>query len=188
MMFKLLQFKFRIVALRLIVITELKKLTTSFGTFLRFCSVALSLVIINMEKNTDKEVVESERIEELQSRIDQNRSWTGCLFGFSAAMMISFAALILKITDEHKVLITLTRLMFQYIMLMPIIQYKRVDVLGATRKLTLLLLLVGFLGPIVAICLALALNYLSLGDTDAIFYTNPAFTMLFACICLGGEV
>ena len=141
-----------------------------------------------MEKNSDNDSVEFKPTEESKPRHDRNRSWTGCFFGFLAAITTSFGSLIIKMTDEPKVLMVLTRLMFQYIMLMPIIQYKKVGVVGKTRKITLLLLLRGFLTPIVSICLALALDYLSLGDTYAIYYTNPAFTVLFACICLKGEI
>ena len=141
-----------------------------------------------MERKTDSWSIESKPVEESKHRNDRKRSWIGCCFGLLAAIFTSLASLILKITDEHKILIVLTRSMFQYIMLMPIVQYKKVSVIGSSRKVTLLLLLTGFLTAIVSICLALALSYLSLGDTYAIFYTNPAFTVFFACICLKGKM
>ena len=141
-----------------------------------------------MEKSVDNDFSESEPVVNPQPHNDRSRSWTGCLFGFLAAITTSFGSLILKITDEHKVLMVLTRLMFQFIMLMPVVQYKKVGVVGKTRKIAFLLLVRGLLTPIISICLALALSYLSLGDTSAIFYTNPAFTVFFACICLKGKI
>jgi len=89
--------------------------------------------------------------------------------------------------DEHKVKVVLFRVLFQFIVLMPIVSYKKVGVVGPNLKTNLLLLLRGFLSPCITISLALALIYIPLGDSTAIFYTSPALTVFFACLCLKGK-
>jgi len=117
----------------------------------------------------------------------KNRSWSGIVFGFLAAITTSFGSIFLKMVDEHKVKVVLFRVLFQFILLMPIVSYKKVGVVGPNLKTNLLLLLRGFLSPCITISLALALIYIPLGDSTAIFYTNPALTVFFACLCLKGK-
>ena len=122
----------------------------------------------------------------ISSEKPTNRSWTGIVFGFLAAIITSFGSIMLKITDENKVIVILLRMLFQFIVLLPVVQILKIEYSGPNIKINLLLVLRGVLSPCVTICLALALTYLPLGDSTAIFYTNPVFTVFFACLCLKG--
>ena len=115
------------------------------------------------------------------------RSWSGIIFGFMAAFLTSFGSISLKIADEHKTRVVLLRVLFQFLVLMPVVTYKKIGVITPNLKTNLLLILRGFLSPFISISLALSLTYLPLGDSTAIFYTNPALTAFFACLCLKGK-
>ena len=117
----------------------------------------------------------------------KTRSWSGIIFGFLAALLTSFGSIFLKIADEHKTKVVLLRVLFQFLVLMPVVSYKKIGVITPNLKTNLLLILRGFLSPFISISLALSLTYLPLGDCTAIFYTNPALTVFFACLCLKGK-
>lgn len=115
------------------------------------------------------------------------RRWTGYLFGAFAAITSATGSLFFKMIDENKLKVVLARYLIQYLILIPIMSYKRIEFSAYDAKTNLLLLLRGFLSPLAMSCLGLSLNYLSLGDTMAIYYIYPSLVVLFACLCLKGE-
>ena len=118
---------------------------------------------------------------------EKGQSWTGYAFTFLASVFAAIASLLIKITAEDKVLIVLLRYT-QFLVLLPITTYKKVDVLGGNVKTFGLLLLRGIMGSVSMNTYAEALKYLPLGDAGAIVYTFPVFVMLFACMCLKGKI
>ena len=116
----------------------------------------------------------------------KTRSWTGIIFGFLSALSSSFGSVFLKMSDEHKIKVVLLRVLLQFLVLMPVVSYKKLGVITSKSKTNLLLILRGALSPCISSCFALSLSYLPLGDSTAIFYTNPALTVFFACLCLKG--
>ena len=114
------------------------------------------------------------------------RSWTGYVFGLLAAMSSSTGSLFFKITDENKMIVVLVRNVLQFLLLVPVMSFKKVNLSGKTWKTNLLIFLRGILSPSAMIAFGFALNYLTLGDANAIAYTYPALAGFFACICLKG--
>ena len=115
------------------------------------------------------------------------RSWTGYVFAMLSAIASATGSLFFKITDENKMIVVLVRNMLQFLLLVPLMSFQKIEFVGKTTKTNILLLLRGILSPFAMTGIGLAMNHLTLGDTMAIFYTFPALTGFFACICLKGE-
>ena len=123
---------------------------------------------------------------ESDDRNERSRSWTGYLFAFLASILAASASLLIKINPEDKMLIVLMRSMLQFLTLLPVTTYKRIDLIGGDLKTLGLMILRGCLATTAINTYVEALKYLPLGDTGAITYTYPVFVNIFAWMCLKG--
>ena len=114
-------------------------------------------------------------------------SWLGYVFALIAAIGSATGSLFFKITDEDKMKVVLIRSILQYLILYPAITWKKGEIVTSNAKTNALLLVRGLLFPTTFGFVGFSLDYLSLGDSMAIFYTYPAMVGLFACICLKGK-
>ena len=135
-----------------------------------------------MNETTSREETESDC-----EKSENTRSWTAYVYALLASLFAATGGLLTKIAVEDKMLIVLMRSMMQFLILLPMTTYKKIDVLGSNAKTLILLILRGVLGSIGMNTYAEALKYLPLGDVGAIVYTNPILVTLFACICLRGK-
>ena len=129
---------------------------------------------INRSKNASKEKVKSVR------------SWIGFLFAILAAISSATGSLFFKIVDENKMIVVMIRSIFQFLLFIPIMTVTGKEFAGKDRSTNLLLLIRGSLSPIMMTLIGSSMNYLTLGDAMAIFYTYPALVGVFAWICLRG--
>lgn len=129
----------------------------------------------------------------------------GIIFGLLAAIFSGTNALLAKMVEIHAVEITLFRLCVQFVIILPIMFYKRetVDILGP-ENLRIPLWLRGFAGSTNLIFLYLAVTSLPLGDAVTITYLSlvlipfgskivlkeslTVMDMVFAIISLTGVV
>ena len=128
----------------------------------------------------------SENHDETKTTAKTQRSWTGYILAFMAAMCNAAGAFCFKIIQENKMKVVLIRNMSQFLIIVPIMTYAGIEFWGSDTKTNLLLLLRGIISPIVMTLLGNSMNYLSLGDAIAIFYTYPVLVGIFAWICIKG--
>lgn len=115
-------------------------------------------------------------------------SWIAFVLSVLAAFLSACGNLFLKITEENKMKVVLIRNGMQFLILLPVLTWRKTDLVVMDLKVMLLALLRGIMGPSVLIFVGFSMNYLSLGDAMAIFYTYPVFVGFFACLCLNGKI
>ena len=114
------------------------------------------------------------------------RSWIGYLFALISAMSSAIGSFFFKTVDENKLVVVMIRSMLQFILFLPAMKFARQELAGENATTNLLLLLRGILSPVIMTMMGFSMNYLTLGDAMAIFYTYPALVGVFAWIILRG--
>ena len=114
-------------------------------------------------------------------------SWLSYFFTLIAAFSSATGSLFLKMAVEDKMKVVLIASMLQYLFLYPVLTWKKLETITPNVKTNALLLIRGLLFPTTFAFVGFSMDYLSLGDSMAIFYTYPAMVGLFACICLKGK-
>ncbi|CAK8678083.1 unnamed protein product [Clavelina lepadiformis] len=111
--------------------------------------------------------------------------WLGYIFMVSGSLCIAFAGILLKGAKEAtKTHMLLLRCILQYLMLVPVLTYRKTNVLGPDVKTFLCLLGRGLFGSVSGVFFYSSLNILTFGNALAIFYTSPAMIGILACIFL----
>lgn len=134
-----------------------------------------------MEKN----VIKANSNKNLSSNVV--KSWAGYTFALLSSIASAAGVLLIKMSPADKMLIVLLRSMIQFILLLPLVTKKKIDILGSSKTITAMLVMRGTLGCITMTIYAVALNFLPAGDATALYHIYPALVMLFACICLKGK-
>ncbi|XP_076801580.1 solute carrier family 35 member G1-like isoform X2 [Clavelina lepadiformis] len=80
------------------------------------------------------------------------------------------------------------RYIMQCLFLVPLLQYKKINLFGPDLKTVSILVARGATGSLSGLLFAMALENLSLGSTLSIYYVHPALVGFLACICLKGLV
>ena len=132
-----------------------------------------------------KESKQSKKIESKDIH-KKSQSWTGNAIALLASTISATGSLLMKMTDEDKMLIVLMRCVIQFLTLLPLASYKRLDLTGGNLKTLALIMLRGLFSSVSMNTYAESLKYLPLGDAGAISYTYPVFVTIFACFCLNG--
>ncbi|XP_044153996.1 solute carrier family 35 member G1 [Bufo gargarizans] len=101
----------------------------------------------------------------------------------SALFFSSSSLLVKKIEDMHSVEISAIRCVFQMIFVLPGLIYYKTGFLGPKDQ-RIFLCLRGLLGSTAMILLYYAVQSMPLADATVITFSSPAFTCIFACICL----
>ncbi|XP_073452119.1 solute carrier family 35 member G1 [Aquarana catesbeiana] len=101
----------------------------------------------------------------------------------STLFFSSGALLVKKIEDMHSVQISAFRCIFQMLFVLPGLIYYKTGFLGPKDQ-RIYLFLRGFLGSGAMILLYYAVQSMPLADATVITFSSPAFTCIFACICL----
>ncbi|XP_076801577.1 solute carrier family 35 member G1-like isoform X1 [Clavelina lepadiformis] len=76
------------------------------------------------------------------------------------------------------------RYIMQCLFLVPLLQYKKINLFGPDLKTVSILVARGATGSLSGLLFAMALENLSLGSTLSIYYVHPALVGFLACICL----
>ncbi|CAK8678082.1 unnamed protein product [Clavelina lepadiformis] len=114
-----------------------------------------------------------------------HQRWLGYVFVLLSCLCVSFAGILLKgSTGATKTHMILLRCIMQYILLVPVLTYRKTNVLGSDIKTFLCLVGRGLFGSLASVFFYLSLDTLTFGNALAIFYTSPAMIGILACICL----
>ena len=117
------------------------------------------------------------------------RSWTAYVFILLATICSALSNFGMKLSGPNeKALFVLIRCGMQYLILYPYIAFTKKEILESRAATSILLFTRGLSGSVGMFSLAFSLNYLSLGDAIAIFYTFPVLVGIFAFIFLKGEL
>ena len=144
--------------------------------------------MLNSSNLTSKENLKENRQKDDDQAMGHSRSWTAYIFILVAATCSAFSNFSMKLSGpDEKALFVLIRCGMQYLILYPYIAYAKVKMIESNIATTLLLITRGLSGSIGMFSLAFSLNYLSLGDAIAIFYTFPVLVGLLAFLFLKGK-
>ena len=113
--------------------------------------------------------------------------WLGYFMSLLTTIFSASGNFFLKITNENKMTVVLIRNGLQFLFLLPVLTWRKTDLIVMDAKLMVLVFFRGVVGSVLLIFIGLSMNYLSLGDAMAIFYTYPVFVGFFACLCLKGK-
>jgi len=117
----------------------------------------------------------------------KGQSWTGYVFALLASVFAASGSLLIKISVEDNMLIVFMRCLIQFLFLLPLASYKKLDLTGGKLITLGLMVLRGCLATTAINTYVESLKYLPLGDAGAIVYTYPVFVTVFAWICLKGK-
>ncbi|XP_004749696.1 solute carrier family 35 member G1 [Mustela erminea] len=108
----------------------------------------------------------------------------GLFYTLLSAFLFSVASLFVKkVQDVHAVEISAFRCVFQMLVIIPCLIYRKTGFLGPKGQ-RIFLLLRGVLGSTAMILLYYAFQATSLADATVITFSSPVFTSIFACIFL----
>ncbi|XP_015423957.1 PREDICTED: solute carrier family 35 member G1-like [Myotis davidii] len=108
----------------------------------------------------------------------------GLFYALLSAFLFSVASLLVKkVQDLHAVEISAFRCVFQMLVLIPCLIYRKTGFLGP-RDLRIFLILRGVLGSTGMILLYYAFHTTSLANATVVSFSCPVFTSLFACVFL----
>ena len=126
---------------------------------------------------------------EKEKKGQKSKSWTAYVCVLIAAVCSALSNFSMKLSEpEEKALFVLIRCGMQYLILYPYICYTKMEMIESSKWTALLLCVRGLTGSLGMFSLAFSLNYLSLGDAIAIFYTFPVLVGLFGWLCLKGNL
>ncbi|XP_012889814.1 PREDICTED: solute carrier family 35 member G1 isoform X1 [Dipodomys ordii] len=108
----------------------------------------------------------------------------GLFYTLLSAFLFSVASLFVKkVQDVHAVEISAFRCVFQMLVIIPCLIYRKTGFIGPKGQ-RLFLLLRGILGSTAMILMYYAFQTTSLADATVIAFSCPVFTSLFACLFL----
>ncbi|XP_022355688.1 solute carrier family 35 member G1 isoform X3 [Enhydra lutris kenyoni] len=108
----------------------------------------------------------------------------GLFYTLLSAFLFSVASLFVKkVQDVHAVEISAFRCVFQMLVIIPCLIYRKTGFIGPKGQ-RIFLLLRGVLGSTAMILLYYAFQATSLADATVITFSSPVFTSIFACIFL----
>ncbi|XP_072827755.1 solute carrier family 35 member G1 [Vicugna pacos] len=108
----------------------------------------------------------------------------GLFYTLLSAFFFSVGSLLVKkVQDIHAVEISAFRCVFQMLIIIPCLIYRKTGFIGPKSQ-RIFLLLRGVLGSIAMILLYYAFQATSLADATVITFSCPVFTSIFACIFL----
>ncbi|XP_054585333.1 solute carrier family 35 member G1-like isoform X1 [Eptesicus fuscus] len=108
----------------------------------------------------------------------------GLFYTLLSAFLFSVGSLFVKkVQDLHAVEISAFRCVFQMLVVIPCLIYRKTGFIGP-KDLRILLILRGVLGSTAMILLYYAFHTTSLADATVVSFSCPVFTSLFACIFL----
>ena len=140
-----------------------------------------------MENDVHRSSVSSKEQNLKSATKQQSRKWTGYIFAVFSAFMNANGAMFYKMTSDNKLKVVLIRFICQYLIILPMMSYKRISMSGDNLQINILLLLRGILSPLAMSFIGISLNHLSLGDSTSIFYTFPSLVVFLACLFLKGK-
>lgn len=113
----------------------------------------------------------------------------GLFYALLSAFAMAAMSLCAKMpTSANAVQISLFRGMLQYIILLPGIQYNKLQLWGPRLAMLKYLLLRGAMGTFSSLCFIASISLLPLGDAIAISYSYAVIVGLLSCVCLKGEI
>ncbi|XP_036192446.1 solute carrier family 35 member G1 isoform X1 [Myotis myotis] len=108
----------------------------------------------------------------------------GLFYTLLSAFLFSVASLFVKkVQDLHAVEISAFRCVFQMLVVIPCLIYRKTGFIGP-KDLRIFLILRGVLGSTAMILLYYAFHTTSLADATVVSFSCPVFTSLFACMFL----
>ena len=108
-------------------------------------------------------------------------SFLATLFGATGSLIVKF------LEDSSPYQIHFARVSIQFIVLLPLISYRKESIITNNWSTNVFLLIRGALGIPAYICLLYGIQFLPLGDAISISYCHVTLVGIFACICLKGE-
>ncbi|CAK8678088.1 unnamed protein product [Clavelina lepadiformis] len=109
----------------------------------------------------------------------------GYLFSVVSALCMALSGICLKLAAgaETTQMVVLTSII-QFLYLIPLITYKKINVLGPNLKTVGFLTIRGVAGSVSIIFFAMSIQHLPVGTVTSIAYIYPALVGLFAWVCL----